>query len=546
MSCRSVVLFAPLLVLSLCSDDPVGIDTAPEAPAPAILEAQSATEADALSIDTIQASVRVEDQYGDPFEGATVEWDVPGQKFPLSRDTDADGVASISVPEPPIGEFVVQASLPSRRDLGSARFIYTVTNPPPGTIELLGNGEFEGFRESEHEVEFKVLSDGGLPLSNVEIAFEAENGAVNAETEATDFQGVASVIWAFGEEGEQVLVANVEGLVAVEIEGVLLEDEDPPLATFAPIDGMGFASAVNSPGLVAGGIYGGYEGESTFTRPVLRHEDGSVRELRLPSGFERGGLISLSNDGRVLGFLGETAEYGTSQLVWKDDEYELFGLEEECDFRAVPRGNSINSLGVVAGYIRDENEENCSPPRAAYREADGTVHELELGDWSRLFAINDDGLMAGIGTNPENDEFGPFRWQNGSFQWLEVPGYGMVTIGGITDAGMVYGHVREGGTIWISSWSGSEIVKHSFFHGTPEDFIFSMNDDGIGVGCGVYGLSIELGIPFIWSGEEVHTVEGTEDLDVYCLTDINNDGLIVGQGAHANGDFTAIIGTLDF
>lgn len=164
--------------------------------------------------------VRVEDQFGQAVEGATVRWQVisgGGSISPSQSVSDATGDASATLR---VGTTIGPNSV--RASVGPAQVVFTATAtsaPPANLLIVSGNGQ-SGVVATQllGDLTVKVTDAVGGAKSGVvvNLAVLSGGGSLNAGSATTDATGLASVKWTLGTgAGGQSVLASVTGITPV-------------------------------------------------------------------------------------------------------------------------------------------------------------------------------------------------------------------------------------------------------------------------------------------------------------------------------------------
>ncbi len=261
---RAIRYLAVAMVLTLgvvsCGDDVSVTDPDPQASAIVsvsgdgqVLEAEE--ESGALT-------VRVNDQFGDPFQGATVTFSGEGVDHSLSATsatTGSNGEASVNVTAgDEAGSITVTATV---AQVGTVTFILTVEaeepDPEPSALVLVGgDGQTLDTSEESAPLVVRVNDQFGSAFAGAEVTFTGDgvSHSLSATTAQTGANGEASVLVTAGEEeGSITVAASVEGLDPVTFTlTVEAATADPEPATLEVVSGDGQTLDLNteSAGLV--------------------------------------------------------------------------------------------------------------------------------------------------------------------------------------------------------------------------------------------------------------------------------------------------------
>jgi hypothetical protein len=209
----------------------------------------------ALEAESQTLVVRVEDQFGDPFPGAEVEFSSGGVEHTLSATsgaTDDEGEAFVTVTagqEP--GTVNVVAAV---EGAGSANFTLTVEAPEAATIErVAGDGQTLGFEDTSMGLVVRVEDQFGRPFRDAEVQFTGSGVAhtLSASSVNTDPDGEAAITVTSGtEEGEITVEAGVDGVGSVTFTLDVESDAEPTVILALAGDAQTLDHNVTSAALV--------------------------------------------------------------------------------------------------------------------------------------------------------------------------------------------------------------------------------------------------------------------------------------------------------
>jgi Bacterial Ig-like domain (group 1) len=180
-------------------------------------------------------TVKVEDQYGDPIDGAVVVWAVTtgnGVVDPVTDTTDASGTVSTSFRLG--GQLGVQTASALLPGLPSVSFVATATPGPPAKLAIAGGDGQSAATSAPLPVPLQVLVTDGFnnPLPDVTVAFTVltGGGTLSAGPRISDENGIARTDWTLGPiAGTQTVLAGFGNLTPVTFAATALSQPGPPL-----------------------------------------------------------------------------------------------------------------------------------------------------------------------------------------------------------------------------------------------------------------------------------------------------------------------------
>jgi HSP20 family molecular chaperone IbpA len=214
-------------------DDPNGENGDPEA------DALVQVSGDGQTLDFNEESaplvVRVDDQFGDEFAGAEVEFSSDGVDHTLSSTTETtDGAGEASVTVTSVeeeGDITVTATVAG---VGSVTFTVTVVEDVPDAeadqiLLVSGDGQTLDYDEESAALVVRVDDQFGAAFPGAEVTFSASgvDHTLSSTSETTDGAGEASVTVTAGQdEGSITVTAEVSGVGSVTF--TLTVEEDAP------------------------------------------------------------------------------------------------------------------------------------------------------------------------------------------------------------------------------------------------------------------------------------------------------------------------------
>ncbi|TVQ63600.1 MAG: hypothetical protein EA378_01560 [Phycisphaerales bacterium] len=254
---------------------------------------------------------------------------------------------------------------------------------------------------------------------------------------------------------------------------------------------------------------------------------------------------AVNNSGTVVGS-GATTAFGSSPipLMWKNGSVIVLG---DAGFGA-GRANGINNLGVAVGSVGGGNDET---PAIFTEELTTLITTTGPGGvlMRTAFGINDAGLIAGSGIDPNNAARNVGLVYDANTNTMTevglLPGTNGALAFGISQAGHVVGVSstnQSGGTpfVWTAETGNIEIPLPA---NTSQASARAVNSDGwvVGTGSGAFA------VPFLYDGTQTYTLADLIpagsgwDLDGNTSSSalgISEDGTIVGTGVF-NGETRA-------
>ena len=185
--------------------------------------------------------VRVEDQFGDEFAGAEVEFSSDGVDHTLSsmtETTDGAGEASVTVTSvEEEGEITVTATVAG---VGSVMFTLTVEEDAPEAeadeiVRVSGDGQTLDFDEESAALVVRVEDQFEAAFPGAEVTFSASgvDHTLSSTSETTDGAGEASVTVTAGQdEGTITVTAEVDGVGSVTFT-LTVEEGTPDVTSFS-------------------------------------------------------------------------------------------------------------------------------------------------------------------------------------------------------------------------------------------------------------------------------------------------------------------------
>ena len=166
--------------------------------------------------------------------------------------------------------------------------------------------------------------------------------------------------------------------------------------------GLGYASAVNGKGQIAG-TFGGVFGIWT---------NGVVSPLPSPSPVTGSDIKDINNNADAVGAARFTDTNTVRAVIWRNGTVQEIGVLPG-DVKSV--ANAINDIGQVVGY-----SENSSRKQRAFLWENGVIRDLgfPVGAESSAFGINNAGQITGRYFTPNTPYGLAFVWQNGVFRAL--------------------------------------------------------------------------------------------------------------------------------
>lgn len=246
---------------------------------------------------------------------------------------------------------------------------------------------------------------------------------------------------------------------------------------------------------------------------------------------------AVNNSGTVVG-VGATTSFGSSPipLMWKNGNVIVL---DDAGFGA-GRANGINNLGVAVGSVGGGIQET---PAIFTEEFTSLITTTGPGGVTMrtAFGINDSGLIAGSGVDPNNAARNVgLVYDSNTDTMTEVgllPGANGALAFGISQAGHVVGSSsfnQSGGTpfVWTAENGNVEIPLPA---NTSQGSARGVNSDGwvVGVGSGQFA------VPFLYDGVQTYSLADLIPADSGWNLDgntsssalgISEDGTIVGTG----------------
>jgi len=178
-------------------------------------------------------TVKVEDQFGDPIDGAVIVWAVTtgnGVVDPVTDTTDASGTVSTSFRLG--GQLGVQTASASLSGLPSVSFVATATPGPPAKLAIAGGDGQSAASGAPLPIPLQVLVTDGFnnPLPDVTVAFTVltGGGTLSAAPRISDEDGIARADWTLGPTtGTQTVLAGFGNLPPVTFFATALSQPGP-------------------------------------------------------------------------------------------------------------------------------------------------------------------------------------------------------------------------------------------------------------------------------------------------------------------------------
>ncbi len=186
--------------------------------------------------------------------------------------------------------------------------------------------------------------------------------------------------------------------------------------------GLGFASAVNGKGQIAG-TFGGVFGIWT---------NGVVSPLPSPSPVTGSDIQDINNNADAVGAARFTDTNSIRAVIWRNGTVQQIGVLPG-DISSV--ATAINDIGQVVGYSEDSSRK-----QRAFLWENGVIRDLgfPVGAESSAFGINNDGQITGRYFTPNTPYGLAFVWQNGVFRVLSPElGAGNCAAFDINNAGQI-------------------------------------------------------------------------------------------------------------
>ncbi|MEX2531253.1 MAG: Ig-like domain-containing protein, partial [Gemmatimonadota bacterium] len=248
---RAIRHLALATVLALgvvsCGDD-VSV-TDPDPQANAILQISGDDQVLGTGEESAALVVRVNDQNGQPFPGATVAFSGSGADHSLSASsatTGSNGQASVTMTAgDEAGTVTVAATVAG---VGTTSFTLTIEadepDPEASTLEVVeGDGQTIEANATSAPLVVRVSDQFGSAFEGAEVTFTGDGvpHSLSATTAGTDADGEASVVvTAGGDAGTITVAASVDGLDPVTFTlTVEAPSGDPEAATLVRVSGNG-------------------------------------------------------------------------------------------------------------------------------------------------------------------------------------------------------------------------------------------------------------------------------------------------------------------
>ncbi|WP_170123777.1 Ig-like domain-containing protein [Mangrovibacter plantisponsor] len=170
-------------------------------------------DAKADGVDTNAVKATVTDASGNPVPGVAVTFSAGnGATIPPSADTDASGVATVTLTNTKAGGTVVTATIN-----GSSQDVTTTFVPDDTTAEIIDgalvvtDNDAKADGVDTNAVKATVTDASGNPVPGVAVTFSAGNGATIPPSADTDASGVATVTLTNTTSGATVVTATING-----------------------------------------------------------------------------------------------------------------------------------------------------------------------------------------------------------------------------------------------------------------------------------------------------------------------------------------------
>jgi probable HAF family extracellular repeat protein len=315
------------------------------------------------------------------------------------------------------------------------------------------------------------------------------------------------------------------------------------LGTGSPGGTVTEANGINNLGKVAGSSGPIAEGGEFHAFVWANGKMQDLGTINNSSPFSSSEAYAINAHGQVTG-LTTTGSGLSCGFIWTSGLMRPIGTPEP-GFSA---GYAINNRGFVAGstYLSGLPQVTPGQPNFhAFIWRGGTIEDLNVGDYSIAYGINDRNQIVGVSGLDEDTPRFPFLWWNGTFIRLSSFG-GIAEAIAINNRGHVTGWFRIGDTFhsWLYANGQSKdigTIPSVGVNGTTGILAAALNifDDIVGTyspDTNTIGIGFEVGFAFLWShGKMVDLNSYLPTASGWVLngaTGINDFGQIVGNGVH--------------